>query len=276
VVLMDRASESTVAEAPADLARESAFLATCAALFLASAGGTAYWCGSMDGDDMPMPGGWIMSMAWMKMPGQTWLGAAVSFIGMWILMMAAMMLPALAPMLLKYRRSIREFDETRLGWLTALAGAGYFFVWAIIGIAVYPLGVGLAAAEMQWSALARCVPIATGVVLLLVGCVQFTAWKARQLKCCRDAPCYARSLPPDARGAWRHGIHLGLHCSRCCAGFMIVLLMAGVMDLAAMAIVTVAIAFERLAPLPERAARIAGFVIAAAGFFVIAQAMRAA
>jgi predicted metal-binding membrane protein len=273
---MDRVSGIAVAEAPAGLAREWPFLATCTVLFIASAGGTAYWCGSMDGDDMPMPGGWSMSMAWMKMPGQTWLGAAISFIGMWILMMAAMMLPALAPMLLNYRRSIRELDESRLGRLTALAGAGYFFVWAVVGITVYPLGVGLAAAEMRWSALARCVPIATGVVLLIVGCVQFTTWKARQLRCCCDAPCCGQSLSPDARGAWRHGLRLGLHCSQCCAGFMLVLLMAGVMDLAAMALVTVAIAFERLAPWPERAARIAGIVVAAAGVFVIAQAMRAA
>jgi hypothetical protein len=42
---------------------------------------------------MPMPGGWTMSMAWMRMPGQTWPGAAASFLGMWVVMMVAMMLP---------------------------------------------------------------------------------------------------------------------------------------------------------------------------------------
>jgi len=49
--------------------------------------------------EMPMPGGWTMSMAWMRMPGQTWPGAAASFLGMWIVMMVAMMLPSLVPML---------------------------------------------------------------------------------------------------------------------------------------------------------------------------------
>ena len=52
-----------------------------------------------------MPGGWTMSMAWMRMPGQTWLGFAASFLGMWVAMMVAMMLPSLVPMLWRYRAS---------------------------------------------------------------------------------------------------------------------------------------------------------------------------
>jgi predicted metal-binding membrane protein len=54
-------------------------------------------------------------------------------------------------------------DETRLGGLTALVGVGYFFVWAVFGMAAFPLGVALAAIEMQQPALARAVPIAVGV-----------------------------------------------------------------------------------------------------------------
>ena len=56
--------------------------------------------------EMPMPGGWTMSMAWMRMPGQTWPGAAASFFGMWIVMMVAMMLPSLVPMLWRYRQAV--------------------------------------------------------------------------------------------------------------------------------------------------------------------------
>ena len=55
--------------------------------------------------DMPMPGGWAMSMMWMRMPGQTWPGAAASFLGTWTAMMVAMMLPSLVPMLWRYRFS---------------------------------------------------------------------------------------------------------------------------------------------------------------------------
>ena len=46
---------------------------------------------------MVMPGGWTMSMAWMRMPGQTWAGAAASLLAMGIVMMVAMMLPSLIP-----------------------------------------------------------------------------------------------------------------------------------------------------------------------------------
>jgi predicted metal-binding membrane protein len=219
-----------------------------------------------------MPGGWTLSMTWMRMPGQTWLGAAASFLGMWVLMMVPMMMPALAPMLLSYRRSIRLRNETRLNRLTAMAGAGYFFVWALIGIAVYPVGVIVAEAEMRSSGLSRCMPIATGVVVMLVGFLQFTAWKARQLRCCRDGPTCMRPLSPDAWSAWRHGLSLGIHCSLCCSGFMIILLGIGAMDLFAMAIVTVAITAERLVPRPQRTAQAAGVVVVAAGAFVIAQA----
>ena len=65
------------------VARDRAFLGASALLFAASAAGTAAWCGSMSGG-MPMPGGWTMSMAWMRMPGQGWLGAAASFMEMWV------------------------------------------------------------------------------------------------------------------------------------------------------------------------------------------------
>jgi predicted metal-binding membrane protein len=255
--------------------RDRAFLGACALLFLASAGATILWCGSMAGG-MPMPGGWTMSMAWMRMPGQSWPGAAASFLGMWVVMMVAMMTPSLAPMLSSYRRSVRGASGARLGGLTVLAGAGYFLVWVAFGAAAYPLGVALGAAEMQWPALARCVPAATGVVLLLAGGVQLTAWKARQLELCRDAPCCRPSRRPDARKAFRHGLHLGLHCTRCCSGLMAILLVAGVMDLGAMALVAAAVTVERLAPRPERAARASGALIVAAGALVIAWALRPA
>ncbi len=104
---------------------------------------------------MPMPGGWTMSMAWMRMPGQTWLVAGATFIGMWAAMMVAMMLPSMVPTLWRYRQAVGRTGETRLGRLTVLVGAGYFLVWIGIGMAVYPLGVALAAVEMREPAVAR-------------------------------------------------------------------------------------------------------------------------
>jgi predicted metal-binding membrane protein len=187
--------------------------------------------------------------------------------------MVAMMLPSLVPILLSYRRSLPQPDQTPLGGLTALAGAGYFFEWAVFGAVAYPLGVAVATAEMQWMSLARSVPAATGVLLLLAGCFQLTAWKARQLECCRNMPVLAKSRSPDARGDWQYGVRLGVHCCLCCSGFMLILLVTGVMDLGIMAIVAAAITVERLAPRPERVARAAGVVIVVAGILMIVRAL---
>ncbi len=252
---------------------QQAFFVVSTLLFAASAAVTFAWCSSMSAmGEMPMPGGWTMSMTWMRMPGQTWPGAAASFLGMWVAMMAAMMLPSLVPMLWRYRRAVRRTGRTRPGLLTTLVGVGYFLVWTAIGVAAFPLGVALAAVEMANPALARAVPFSGGVVVLIAGLFQFTAWKARQLACCREAPGRGRTLPADAGTAWRHGLRLGLHCSRCCAGLMAILLVIGVMDLRAMAVVAAAITLERLAPAGERIARAIGAIAVATGLLLIARA----
>jgi len=251
---------------------ERAFFGTSALLFVASAIVTIVWCTSMTMDEMPMPGGWTMSMTWMRMPGQTWPGAAATFLGMWVVMMVAMMLPSLVPMLWRYRQAVGGAGTARLGRLTALVGFGYFFVWTVFGIAAFPLGMALAATLMREPALSRAVPIALGVIFLLAGSLQLTAWKARHLACCREAPGRGLTLPADPRTAWRHGLRLGLHCGRCCAGLMALLLVGGVMDLRAMAVVAASITVERLASAGERVARAIGVVIFGAGLFLIARA----
>ena len=98
------------------MASERGFFGVSALLFAASAAVTIVWSRSMSAmGGMPMPGGWTMSTAWMRMPGQTWPGAAAAFCGMWVVMMAAMMLPSLVPMLWRYRHAVGRTAETRLG-----------------------------------------------------------------------------------------------------------------------------------------------------------------
>jgi predicted metal-binding membrane protein len=65
---------------------------------------------------------------------------------------------------------------------------------------------------------------------------------------------------------------MGLHCTFCCSSFMTILLVTGVMNLGIMALLTVAITAERLAPKPEWAARAAGAVTIASAIFMIARA----
>jgi predicted metal-binding membrane protein len=248
------------------------FFCISALLFIVSVAVTIAWCAPMSAmSEMPMPGGWSMSMAWMRMPGQTWLQTSASFLGMWAIMMAAMMLPSLTPLLWRYRQAVVATGAMHPGRLTLLVGTGYFCVWIALGVAVFALGVALAAAELQDPLLARGVPLAAGVAVLIAGALQFTAWKARHLACCRAVPLRTRILRADAGTAWRHGLRLGVYCCHCCAGPTMVLLVVGVMNLRAMAIVAAAITFERLAPAGARVARAIGVVFVGTGLILIAQ-----
>lgn len=267
------AGSETVERMMAERASPRAFFGFSVLLFAASAAATIHWCGSMSGmGEMPMPGGWTLSMAWMRTPGQTWLGAAACFLGMWVAMMAAMMLPSLVPILWRYRRALDGTANVCLGRLTILVGAGYFFVWTVFGMAAFVLGIGVAAAAMQSPALARAVPIAVGAIVLIAGLLQFTAWKAVRLAGCRKAPGHGRTLPADARTAWQQGLCLGIHCVQCCFGLTMVLLGLGVMDLRTMSVVAAAITIERLAPAGERMARAVGVLVVGAGLILIARA----
>ena len=255
---------------------QHAVLAVSSLLFAASTTVTIVSGASMSAmGGMPMPGGWTMSMAWMRMPEQTWAGAAASLLGMWIVMMVAMMLPSLVPILLRYREALTSAAETRPGLLTGLVGMGYFCLWTLFGMVALPLGFALAEAEMQYPALSRAVPTALGVIVLIAGTCQFTAWKAHHLACCRDLAIAAFGRgggQADAGTAWRHGMRLGLHCSCCSAGLTAILLVVGVMDLRVMAVVTTAITAERLAPAGERVARAIGVVVVGAGMLLLARA----
>jgi predicted metal-binding membrane protein len=262
------------AERLASPASHYAFFGVSALLFTASATVTILWCASMSAmGGMPMPGGWTMSMAWMRMPGQTWPAAAAMFLGMWVVMMVAMMLPYLVPALWRYRQAVSGTGETSLGLRTALVGTGYFFVWTSIGLAAFPLGATLAALQMLSPALSRATPVAAGVVVLLAGALQFTRWKAHGLACCRQSLRADHTFPSTTLTAWRYGLRLGLDCARCCANLMALLLVLGVMDLRAMAVVAAAITLERLAPAGDRVARTLGAVVVPAGLVFMAQAL---
>ena len=123
---------------------------------------------------------------------------------------------------------------------------------------------------MRFPALSRAVPTALGVIVLIAGACQFTAWKAHHLACCRESS--GGTLPADAGSAWRHGMRLGLHCSCSSAGLTAILLVMGVMDLRVMAVVTTAITAERFAPAGERVARAIGVMAVGAGMLLLARA----
>jgi predicted metal-binding membrane protein len=219
--------------------------------------GARSWIGLIDAEEeLEVPG------CTMTTSGDTWVGGAASFLGMWIVMMVPMMLPSLVPMLWRYRESIGAIGTTRGAVLTAIVSAGYFLVWSAAGLGAYPASV----------LLTRATPIAAGTIVLIAGTIQFTGWKSRHLDCCRQAPGRGRALPADPVTAWRHGLRLGVHCFYSCLGLTTMLLIIGMMDVRAMAVVAAAITVERLAPAGERVAQAIGVVVVGAGVLLIARA----
>ena len=250
-----------------------AFGAALVAVFAAAAMATLAQHASMDAmGGEPMPGGWMLSSAWLRPCGWGAGRAFAAFAGMWGAMTVTMMLPVLAPTLWRYRQRVGQLGAARSTWLVVVAGAGYFAVWMALGAVTFALGGALTAAAARLPALARAMPFAAGAVVLGAGVLQFSAWKARRLACCRHAAAGPRRSRSDAGAAWRHGVRTATRCGACCGNLMAIALAAGMMDLRVMAAMTVAIAAERLAPAGERVARLVGGIAIGGGLAMIARA----
>lgn len=218
-----------------------------------------------------MPGGWSMSALWTPMCGQTWLGAATSFVGMWTAMMAAMMLPISLPELGRHWQRVRATPRAVATSVTLATFVSYALAWAVTGAIVFVGGNALAATLPSAAPLARLVPLAAGFLIVLAGAVQFTAWKARQIACCANPRSLDRIPAIELRAACRFGFRLAFEGGLCCANLMTVLLLVGVMDSRAMAAITAAMSFERIVPAGGKTARAIGVAVAATGVCVAAQ-----
>jgi predicted metal-binding membrane protein len=249
------------------------FLAVCALIFSACAALTISWAARMHQmGEMEMPGGWTLSAMWMRMPGHGWSDAALSFTGMWAIMMIAMMLPSLAPELCRYRRRACALDDMRGDLLTAQVGAAYFLVLTVAGTLIFPLGVSIASEMMRVPALARAEPIVAGAIVVFAGALQFTDRKARHLACWSDGSWCAQMETVAFAMAWRQGARLAVRCTRCCWPFMAILLAVGMMNVLAMTLVTIAITLERLVPGETRIVRAIGAATIGTGLLLIARA----
>lgn len=205
----------------------------------------------------------------MNMPRQEWYLGLAGYLGMWMTMMLPMMLPSLVPMVSRYRRSVPAEGLRRHG-LTVLVGLGYYAVWAWLGVAAFAVSARVTALQPGWSD-ERWLAAAGGLALLLAGAAQLTGWKVRQLALCRGESGAECHVGATAASALRHGLGLGLSCSRSCGPLMVALLVTGMMDPLAMAAATIAITAERLAPAPLQVARMAGVAILAVGVVWVAR-----
>lgn len=247
----------------AGAALPTGFIVVCAMAFVAGVAATVYFCRSMAGG-MDMPGGWMMSMMWMRMPGQSWTISAAMFLLMWLAMMVAMMMPSSLPTFLKTRRR----------WVSlCYMASGYFAIWLAAGIAIYALGVALATVEMQSDLLSRAVPWLTGASLIAAGAFQFTRWKMTHLLRCRSPfGCAVSRLQNES--SFRLGCKQGVECCICCTSPMTILLVLGMMNPLVIILVAIVIAAEKLLPRPAFAARLIGIFAVAAGITIIARILQ--
>jgi predicted metal-binding membrane protein len=234
------------------------FIAACVVAFVVSVSATVYFCRSIC-CEMEMPGGWTMSMMWMRMPGQTWAESATSFQLMSLAMMLAMMLPSALPMFLNTKRTPVSFS---------VMAAGYFAVWLVAGLGIYALGVAFAAAAMRWESFSHAVPVLSGAALIAGGAFQFTRWKMTGLLNCRS-PFGCASVCPERETNFRLGCKQSAACCLCCAGPTLILVVLGTMNPLVILGVTLVIAAEKILPRPEITAQLAGITGIVAGFITI-------
>lgn len=219
---------------------------------------------------MPMPGGWRMSMAWVPMGG--WAPATLMFAFMWLAMMVAMMLPSTLPVVLLFRRFQTFRGIAHPARLSAVLAGGYFLAWSGFGAAAYGGGVLVTQLSMRSVGVSRAVPTLASLALVLAGLFQLTSWKQSCLRHCRDPLLLVADHAGNGwRGAFRLGLHHGAFCIACCWALMLVQLAVGIMNLALMAVIALAIAMEKMLPRGPLLARAAGVVIAAAGILRLAR-----
>jgi predicted metal-binding membrane protein len=201
---------------------------------------------------------WIVTIDRMRGmdagPG-TDLGALGWFIGVWVTMMAAMMLPSAAPMVLVVRRvsGQRAGRGPRPIVATWAFVAGYLAAWTAYGLLAYVIFRVLRAAHPGVLAWDRQGPLVAGIAVAAAGAYQLTPLKRACLRHCRTPLHFVmHRWREGGAGAFAMGLEHGAWCLGCCAGLMLVLFAVGVMSLAWMAIVAAVIFAEKVLPLGAR------------------------
>jgi predicted metal-binding membrane protein len=192
------------------------------------------------------------------------------FTAMWTVMMAAMMLPAVAPMVLLFASA-----QARLGNDAAVSTwifiTGYLLVWAAVGIIVYVVVQAGSDVATRLAPIARSEwgPLALGATLAGAGLYQFTPLKRACLSHCRSPLAFvAQHWRAGRVGALAMGLQHGAFCLGCCWALFAVMVAAGVMSLAWMLLLTLVVFVEKVLPHGRSAGAATGIALAALGIVV--------
>ena len=216
---------------------------------------------------------WIVT--WERMRGMdagpgTDLGSLGWYVGIWVTMMAAMMLPSVAPMAMLFARVNRE-RRVRGGESVAPSFflTGYLAVWTAYGLAAFGLYRLVDAVAGDWLAWHRAGPYVAGGAIAAAGLYELTPLKTVCLRHCRSPMHFVLGgWRSGARGAVRMGAEHGLFCVGCCWGLMIVLFALGVMSLTWMVAIAAIVFAQKILPAGERLTRLIAVGFVAAGAWV--------
>jgi predicted metal-binding membrane protein len=198
-------------------------------------------------------------------PG-TDLGGLGWYVGVWVTMMAAMMLPSAVPMVLLFQRISSQRRRGERGYVSVwIFAAGYLAVWAAYGLVAYGLYRLVIHAGSDFLAWDRAGPYVAGGAIGLAGLYELTPLKSVCLNHCRSPLHFVLGRWREGRlGAVRMGVEHGGYCVGCCWGLMIVLFALGVMSLLWMVIVASLIFAQKVLPGGARLTRVfaVGFIVA--------------
>ncbi|MEM6906232.1 MAG: DUF2182 domain-containing protein [Pseudomonadota bacterium] len=219
----------------------------------------------MDMGGMDMAG---MDMFGMSMDPSDWsVRTILETSVMWILMMAAMMLPAMAPVMAIYSSLAAKEDKgLRLALRIGLFTSGYFLLWAVFSVVMALTQMGLRGSDYFTMGGTQATPIAAGVLILAAGLYQLSPIKDACLKHCRHPLTYLLShWREGVRGAFPVGANHGIYCVGCCALFMGLMFVFGAMNVWWMAVIALYFFAEKIAPEAERWGRWAGYTLIVVG-----------
>ena len=195
------------------------------------------------------------------------LATVAGTVGMWICMMAAMMLPAMAPVAAVYATLAAKEDRgARLVLRVTLFLGGYFLLWAVFSVGLALVQLGLRDSLHGSLTGDRVTPLIATFLLLAAGAYQLTPLKEACMTRCRQPMTFLMMHWRDGLGgAFPLGLRHGLNCLGCCAVLMGLMFVFGAMNLWWMALIALYCLAEKIAPRAETWGRIAGVLLLAAG-----------
>ncbi len=213
---------------------------------------------------------------WWLMPRMTdWDGADLALVfAMWAIMMAAMMLPSAAPLLLLLARSnSQRYGRARGMIATGASGLGYLTTWVAFSALATLAQWGLLEARLVSPMMESSSPYLSALLLAAAGTYQFTGLKYACLSRCRSPLAALMTMKRDGiAGAFLLGLGQGAYCTGCCWLLMALLFVLGVMNLLWIVVLATVVLLEKFLRQPRWFVRLAGVALVAWAVLLVGQA----